>query len=183
MLLYFGQVGCMSLFKINTNYFKNKYRSFSNESSIADKTINLEELVKYGEKEASRNNFEKALNIFDTVLRLNPAFDSAYGDKALVFDKMGKLDESLELYSKALEINPKSSVTWHNKGLTLIKAKRMDEAINCFDKAISIDKNYSKAWYNKGRCLEMQGNMENAQICLTKARKLDPFLFSKIKLR
>jgi tetratricopeptide (TPR) repeat protein len=59
----------------------------------------------------------------------------------------------------------------------------MEEALNCFDKAISIDKNYSKAWYNKGRCLEMQGNMENAQICLTKARKLDPFLFSKIKLR
>jgi tetratricopeptide (TPR) repeat protein len=82
-----------------------------------------------------------------------------------------------------LEINPRNSVTWHNKGLTLIKKKSMDEAINCFDKAISIDANYSKAWYNKGRCLEMQGNMENAQICLTKARKLDPFLFSKIKLR
>jgi tetratricopeptide (TPR) repeat protein len=96
---------------------------------------------------------------------------------------MGKLDESLELYSKALEINLKSSVTWHNKGLTLIEAKRMDEAINCFDKAISIDKNYSKAWYNKGRCLEMQAPMKNAQISLTNARKLDQFLFSKIKLR
>jgi tetratricopeptide (TPR) repeat protein len=83
----------------------------------------------------------------------------------------------------ALEINPKSSVTWHNKGLTLIKAKRKDEAINCFDKSISIDKYYSKAWYNKGIYLEMQAPMENAQICLTKARKLDPFLFSKIKLR
>jgi tetratricopeptide (TPR) repeat protein len=171
------------LFKINTNYFKNKYLKFSNESSIADETNNLEELVKYGEKEASRNNFEKALTIFDSAIRINPAFDSAYGDKALVFDKMGKLDESLRMYSKALEINPRNSITWHNKGLTLIKKKRMDEAISCFDKAISIDANYSKAWYNKGRCLEMQGNMENAQICLTKAKKLDPFLFSKIKLR
>jgi tetratricopeptide (TPR) repeat protein len=171
------------LFKININYFKNKYGSFSNEISVAKQTINLEEIVKCGEKEASRNNFEKALNIFDSAIRINPAFDSAYGDKALVFDKIGKLDESLKMYSKALEINPKNSVTWHNKGLTLIKMKRMDEAINCFDRAISIDKNYSKAWYNKGRCLEMQGNLENAQICLTKARKLDPFLFSKIKLR
>jgi tetratricopeptide (TPR) repeat protein len=95
------------LFKINTNYFKNKYRNFSNESSIVDKTINLEELVKYGEKEASRNNFEKALKIFDSAIRANSASDSAYGDKALVFDKMGKLDESLKMYSKALEINPK----------------------------------------------------------------------------
>ena len=173
----------MQLFKINTNYFKNKYKNLSNESSITDQAINLEELVKCGEKEASRNNFERALDIFDNAIRINPSFDSAYGDKALVFDKMGELDESLKMYSKALEINPKNSVTWHNRGLTLIKKKRMDEAINCFDKAISIDKNYSKAWYNKGRCLEMQGNLENAQICLTKARKLNPFLFSKIKLR
>ncbi len=82
-----------------------------------------------------------------------------------------------------MEINPKNRITWHNMGLTLIKKKRVDEAINCFDKAISIDKNYSKAWYNKGRCLEMQGNLENAQICLTKAKKLDPFLFSKVKLK
>jgi tetratricopeptide (TPR) repeat protein len=172
----------MQLFKININYFKNKYLKFGNESSATDQTFNPEELVKYGEKETSRNNFEKALNIFDRAIRINPKFDSAYGDKALVFDKMGRLDESLKMYSKALEINPKNSVTWHNKGLTLIKLKKMDEANDCFDKAISIDKNYSKAWYNKGRCLEMQGNMENAQICLTKARKLDPFLFSKIKL-
>ena len=171
------------MFKINTNYFKNKYLKFSNEGSIKDETHNLEELVKCGEKEASQNNFEKALTIFDNAIRINPAFDSAYGDKALVFDKMGKLDESLRMYSKALEINPSNSITWHNKGLTLIRKKRLDEAINCFDKSISIDQNYSKAWYNKGRCLEMQGNMENAQICLTKAKKLDPFLFSKIKLR
>lgn len=183
MFLYVRQVGCMQLFKINTNYFKNKYDKFSNETSNAGETINFQELVKCGEKEAGRNNFEKALNFFDTAIRINPAFDCAYGDKALVFDKMGKLDESLKMYSKALEINPKNSVTWHNKGLTLIKKKRMDEAIDCFDKAISIDEDYSKAWYNKGRCLEMQGQMENAQICLTKARKLDPFLFSKIKLK
>jgi tetratricopeptide (TPR) repeat protein len=183
VLLYSRQIGCLQLFKIGTNYFKNKYKKFSNESLIADEPVNLEELVKYGEKETSRNNFEKALIIFDRAIRINPTFDSAYGDKALVFDRMGKLDESLKMYSKALEINPKNSVTWHNKGLTLIKKKRMDEAIHCFDKAISIDPNYSKAWYNKGRCLEMQGNLENAQICLTKAKKLDPFLFSKIKLR
>jgi tetratricopeptide (TPR) repeat protein len=171
------------LFKINTNYFKNKYKSFSKESSITDQSISLEELVKCGEKEASRKNYEKALDIFDNAIRINPSCDSAYGDKALVFDKMGILDESLKMYSKALEINPKNSITWHNMGLTLIKKKRMDEAINCFDKSISIDKNYSKAWYNKGRCLEMQGKMENAQTCLTQAKKLDPFLFSKIKLR
>jgi tetratricopeptide (TPR) repeat protein len=183
VFLHFGPVGCMYLLKINITYFKNKSRKFNNGSSSTDNTISIEELVKNGEKEASRNNFEKALNFFDSAIRINPSFDYAYGDKALVFDKMEKLDDSLKMYSKALEINPKNSVTWHNKGLTLIKKKRLDEAVNCFDKAISIDEDYSKAWYNKGRCLEMQGQMEKAQICLTKAKKLDPFMFSKIKMK
>jgi tetratricopeptide (TPR) repeat protein len=74
-------------------------------------------------------------------------------------------------------------VVWHNRGLTLVKKKLYDDAIICFDKAISLEENYAKAWYNKGRCLEIQEKPENAQECLTKARKLDPFLFSKIKFR
>ena len=96
---------------------------------------------------------------------------------------MGRLDDSLKLTLKTLEINPKNAVAWHNRGLTLIKKKQYNESIDCFDKAISLDENYSKAWYNKGRCLEMQGQTESAQFCLTNARKLDPFLFSKIKFR
>jgi tetratricopeptide (TPR) repeat protein len=87
------------------------------------------------------------------------------------------------MYAKALELNPKNAITWHNKALTLIKQRKIDEAISCFDEAIAINQEYSKAWYNKGRCLEMQGKTASAQSCLTMAKKLDPFLFSKIKLR
>lgn len=173
------------MFKIITNFRKKPSKSSitnHNDPDIKDKKNYLEELVKEGEREASKNNFEKALNIFDEVIRIDSSFDIAYVDKALVLEKMGRLDDSLELTLKTLEINPKNAVAWHNRGLTLIKIKKYAESIDCFDKAISLDENYSKAWYNKGRCLEMQGQTESAQFCLTKARKLDPFLFSKVKL-
>lgn len=176
----------MYLFKIIPNFIKKP-----NKKDLADPTnLNfenkrsyLEQIVKEGEREASKNNFEKALEIFDEAIRIDSRFDIAYVDKALVYEKMGKSGDSLKWTMKALEINPNNSVAWHNRGLTLIKEKKYAESIDCFDKAILADENYSKAWYNKGRCLEMQGQTENAQICLTKARKLDPFLFSKIKFR
>ncbi|HKR72752.1 MAG TPA: tetratricopeptide repeat protein [Candidatus Nitrosocosmicus sp.] len=155
----------------------------STQSKLTDKQTYLEELVKHGEWEASKNKLEDALKTFDFVIREDPKCDIAYGDKALILEKMGRLDESLDLSSKALEINPKNTVVWHNRGLTLVKKKLYDDAIICFDKAISLEVNYAKAWYNKGRCLEMQEQPVNAQVCLTQARKLDPFLFSKIKFR
>jgi len=172
------------LFKIIDNFMKKPSKrnlTNHNDSDPKNKKNFLEELVKEGERQASKNNFDKALEIFDEAIRIDSRFDVAYVDKALVFEKMGRLDDSLKLTLKTLEINPKNAVAWHNRGLTLIKKKKYAESIDCFDKAISLDENYSKAWYNKGRCLEMQGQTESAQFCLTKARKLDPFLFSKIK--
>ena len=114
---------------------------------------------------------------------MDPNFDCSYGDKALILDILGKYNESIILYSKALELNPSNPITWYNKGLTFLHLKELDKAMKCFDNAISNDEAYSKAWYNKGKCFEMQGNIEKAQFCLSTAKKLDPFLFTKIKMK
>lgn len=165
------------------SYLKPKAAKSDLNRTHVDKESNLRLLVTESEKEASKNNFNTALSILDKVIKIDPRCDYAYGDKALILDSMGKLNESIGMYSKALELNPKNAITWHNKALTLIKQRKIDEAISCFDEAIAINQEYSKAWYNKGRCLEMQGKTASAQSCLTTAKKIDPFLFSKIKLR
>jgi tetratricopeptide (TPR) repeat protein len=154
------------------NILENKQKKFDSKS-----------LVEQGEIEANKQNFSKALTFFDEAIKIDPNFDCSYGDKALILDILGKFNESIVLYSKALELNPKNPITWHNKGLTYIHLKKIDEAIKCFESAISNDESYSKAWYNKGKCFEMKGNMEKAQFCLSTAKKLDPFLFTKIKLK
>ncbi len=170
------------MFKIIKNFFKSNDNVIPYEVKKTDKNIILKELIKEGEKEISRHNFIEALKLFEQAIKIDPNYDCAYGDKALILNKMGKFNESLDLYSKALDLNPKNSITWHNKGLTFVNLKKIDEAINCFDNAISYDESYSKAWYNKGRCFELLGKSEKAQFCLNAAKKLDPFLFTKIKL-
>jgi tetratricopeptide (TPR) repeat protein len=87
----------------------------------------------------------------------------------------------LLLFSQALNINPSNHITWHNKGLTFARLNKFEDSIYCFNKAIDLKKDYAKAWYNKGRCLEKLGDIEKSQECLNMAKKLDPFLFAKIK--
>jgi tetratricopeptide (TPR) repeat protein len=171
------------MFKVILNSLKPKKAKSDLNRIHTDTGSNLRQMVIESEKEASKNNFTTALSILEKVIEIDPKYEYAYGDKALILDSMGKLDESIDMYSKALELNPNNAITWHNKALTLIKQRKIYEAISCFDEAIAINQEYSKAWYNKGRCLEMQGKTTNAQSCLTMAKKLDPFLFSKIKLR
>jgi tetratricopeptide (TPR) repeat protein len=140
-----------------------------------------DELVRYAEDMANANRLDEALKYIDNALQINSKNDFAWGDKGLILDKQGRIEESLASFSKAIEINPNNAITWLNKGLTLLKNNRLKESIECFDKAIENRQDYAKAWYNKGRALSMLGEINVSQTCFDKARKLDPFLYSKLK--
>ena len=138
------------------------------------------ELVKYGEDMANAKRYDDALAFFDKALSVNPNNDMAWGDKALILDKLGNATDALLSFSKATSINPNNSITWLNKGLTLLRTRKFNESIECFDTAIKLDNSYAKAWYNKGRALAMLGENDKSQPCLDKARKLDPMLYAKL---
>ena len=140
-----------------------------------------DEWVKYGEDMANANRLDEALGCLDNALKIYSQNDLAWGDKALILDKQDKNEEALAAFSKAIAINPKNAITWHNKGLTFIRSKKLRESIACFDKAIEIREDYAKAWYNKGKALSMLGEVDISQNCFNQARKLDPFLYTKLK--
>jgi|SRR3954447_14945548 tetratricopeptide (TPR) repeat protein len=114
---------------------------------------------------------------------MDSIFDCSYGDKALILDILGKYNESIILYSKALELNPKNPITWYNKGLTFLHLKELDEAIKCLIMLFLMMKPILKHSITKVKCFGMKGNIEKAQFCLSTAKKLDPFLFTKIKMK
>lgn len=138
------------------------------------------ELIKYGEDMANAKRYDEALVIFENAISINPINDMAWGDKALILDKIGKTEEALLSFSKAISLNPNNAITWLNKGLTLLRMRKFKESIECFDTALKLNRNYAKAWYNKGRALALLGENDKAQPCLDMARKLDPMLYAKL---
>ena len=164
-------------FKIRNFFFK--------KTQKADKKMKYvtkaEDWIIKGETYANHNDLKEAIKCFDMAFKLDPKNDLALGDKALILDKLEKHNEALLLFSQALNINPSNPITWHNKGLTFARLNKLEDSIFCFNKAIDLQKDYAKAWYNKGRCLEQLGDIKKSQECLNMAKKLDPFLFTKIK--
>ena len=146
-----------------------------------DRKYASEEWVKYGEDLANSNRTEEALGAFDKAIQILPQNAFAWGDKALMLDKLGRLDEAIAAFARATEIDSSNSITWHNKGLTMLKAGKLEQANDCFDKAIEHNGSYAKAWYNKARTLTMLRKTSDAQRCFDVARKIDPLLFAKLK--
>jgi tetratricopeptide (TPR) repeat protein len=165
-------------FKIR-NFFSLKKTKESTDNIKSN--TNAEAWVIKGENYANRNNLKEAIKCFDIAFNLDHKNDFALGDKALMLDKLKKYDEALNIFSQALEINPNNPITWHNKGLTFARLNKLEDSIGCFNKALDLKQDYAKAWYNKGRCLEKLGELENSQKSLNMAKKIDPFLFTKIK--
>ena len=163
------------------NWLKKRNNISAPEFKKATKKEASEDYVKYGEDLANANRPEEALEYFDKAIQVLPSNDFAWGDRGLILDKLGRVEEALESFSRAIAIDSSNPITWHNKGLTLIKSKRLEEAIECFDRAIENNEKYAKAWYNKGRALAMQNKADEGQKCFDTARKLDPFLYSKLK--
>lgn len=161
------------------------FKKNSTEPTITYKKMSRkdasEELVKKGEDAANGNNYEQALKFFEQAIEMNSENDFAWSDRGLMLDRQGKPDEALASFSRAIKINPTNPITWHNKGLVFIRSERMVEAIECFDKAISLNEKYAKAWYNKGRALAMLRKVDESQVAFDKAKKLDPFLYTKLK--
>jgi tetratricopeptide (TPR) repeat protein len=167
------------------SWLRKKKASTPKSSSITPKKVSrkraADEWVKYGEDIANANRLEEALQCFEKAIAIYPENDFAWGDKALILDKLGNVEDALISFSKAISINPHNAITWNNKGLVLLKLKKLSQCIECFDKAIENNNAYAKAWYNKARALSMLGNISESQKCFDRARKLDPLLFTKLK--
>ncbi len=161
--------------------WRGKKETFTPKFKKVSRKEASEGYVKYGEDLANGNRYAEALEYFDKAIEIYPNNDFAWGDRALILDKLGRIDDALTSFSRATEIAPTNSITWHNKGLTLIKSNGLREAIECFDKALEINEKYAKALYNKGRALSLLGKINESQKCFDEARKLDPFLFTKLK--
>ncbi|WP_319580689.1 tetratricopeptide repeat protein [uncultured Methanospirillum sp.] len=82
-------------------------------------------------------NYEKALEMYDQVLQMEPAHAGAHHAKGNTYDLMGRYNEAISCYDSALECDPFNSETWYNKGVTLRKMGCDDESAECMIQGVS----------------------------------------------
>lgn len=108
--------------------------------------VNLAYLY-YGSK-----SLDKAVEIIEFTLSVNPTDDDLASLKIQIYDEQGKSDEVLKSLEVAASKNPNNKLYLEQYARVLARQKQYDKAIANYEKALAIDPNFENAIFNIGAC-------------------------------
>ena len=94
--------------------------------------------------------------------------------RALEFQKAGRLDNAEDAYLTILIKQPNHSSALHNMGVILAQKHKQQEAIGYFDRAIVALPDYAEAFNNKGSALLALGKIDQAVASYKQSLKIRP---------
>ncbi len=136
-----------------------------------------DELEKYHRLADSYYNLgkpQKAINLSNRVLSLEPDSEAILNIKGLACYDLGNYKEALQCFEKVLNLNPGSSSAWNNSGMVYLDLENFEQAIYCCDRGIQIDPDDWQAYHNKGVILDTTNRSEEALDCFDRVLGINP---------
>lgn len=84
----------------------------------------------------THDQYEKAIEMYDQVLKLEPMNAQAHHSKGNVLDLMGRYEDAVSCYNSAINCDPHNAETWYNKGLSLKKMGKPSESFACIQRGL-----------------------------------------------
>jgi len=134
----------------------------------------IQDLLDKGHKAQRKLNYDKALNLYDKAISINPNNSEAWNRKGYVSHLSEKDCQAIECYDLSIKHNPKNALAWNNKGGVYLGLGKYVDALVCFNEAIMIDPEYTVGWNNKGVTLRNMGRFNEALDSHDKALALNP---------
>ena len=122
----------------------------------------------------NQKEFSKAIQAYQKVIELDPAYVEAYNNLGIIYQEIGNFDKALEVYHKAIDINRRYEKTFNNLGILHFLNERYEESIEAFQKALAINPNNIESHINLGILFKKQGQMDQAIGSYQKALSLNP---------
>lgn len=127
-----------------------------------------------GELYARQDNWEKAIEEFETAIELEPKFAVAYQNLANAYYQLEKYDLAIENYQKALSLNPNLWLSYHNLATIYASAGKLDLAIEHVEKAISINPESANSYALLGMIYLQIDDKQKAKEQFEKVLELNP---------
>ncbi len=106
--------------------------------------------------------FEKAVEDYETALKLDPSDYKAYISLGTALEQMGQIDRAKEAVERAIAMNPSSHEAFRNRGLLWEKMGRFDDAIADYSQAIILQPSFFEAYNNRGLAYARRGQFDKA---------------------
>jgi tetratricopeptide (TPR) repeat protein len=85
-----------------------------------------------GNANFNKSNYQKAIECYDQVIKLNPQIKEAWCNKGIALCRLGKYQDAIGAFDQALNISPDYSNAWRNKSLAQKAMGRKDGAKQAF---------------------------------------------------
>ena len=109
------------------------------------------------------NQFDKASQLYNELIKLNPEGAEAYYSQLVkLYDRAGQYDKAVEAAKQLIIKNPYNPASYYNLGVEYVKLKDYDKAIGVFNQVIALDPNYALAYYNLGIVYFQTGRYDSA---------------------
>ena len=109
-----------------------------------------------------QKNFKEALDNYNEVAKLDPAFPDIYTNRGMMRHNLGDLKGAIQDYNLALKTDPSNSSAYNNRGAAEMMLKEYQSALNDLNMAIKIKEDYADAYDNRGRVKLNMGDQKGA---------------------
>lgn len=119
-------------------------------------------LTAEGDQEAGQNNFDKALEIYNQAIKIDPSYEPAYYGRGGVYLERKQLDYALADFDKVISLNANYARAYVGRGDVYWQRRDLSGALDAYDHAIRLNPDLSDAHVNRGKVLAEQGNRDKA---------------------
>ncbi len=84
-------------------------------------------------------NYDKAVPLYETVLKHDPENILAISKLALIYQEQGKSERAIELYEKVLKTKKDDPDLWFNLGILYFQMERFQDAVKSFNKVVELN--------------------------------------------
>jgi len=119
------------------------------------------------------HDYQKALKNFTEAIKLDPLYAIAYGNRGIVYSKLGEYKKAIEDYNKAIELYPKYTKAYFNRGSTYIKLENYQQALKDYSQAIALNPEDPYIYVLRGFIYSHLGDIKNECADHKKACELD----------
>ncbi len=132
------------------------------------------DLTTAGNEEASKGNFDKAIEKYNEAIGLASSYAPAYYSRGRAHFAMERFDEALADFNEAIRLDAGNENAYVGRGDVYWKKRDIANALADYNRALQIEPKLSDAYAKRGRALAAQGSADKAISDYDQAIKLSP---------
>lgn len=140
--------------------------------------IDVQEIVEKGNHYRRINEYQKAIETYYKVFKINPNNVAALYGTALVFLEQKKIEKAINIFNKIIAMDSLYQEEYkhilNHMAMSISKQGMHDKAVALYQKAISLDSKDEALLFNLAAAYLRRQNYSEAKKLLNKALEIDP---------